>query len=114
MANGLTRLQAREAIRDNCGEGWLPLVDEVFENLPPHISITCAFQKWGALRFDLDAYDDSAFTDYLDDVAERSLEICETCGAAGIEMIIDSWTVTRCDLHSAGWVWRSDQPASSK
>jgi hypothetical protein len=114
MKNGLTWLQAREAIRDNCGEGWLPLVDEVFENLPPNILITYAFQKWGALKFDLESYDDTAFIEYLDDVAERSLGICETCGAAGIEMIINSWTVTRCDLHSAGWVWRSDQPESPK
>jgi len=73
MPNGLTRLQAREAICDNLGELWLPLVDEVFENSPSHISITCAFQKWGALRFDLDAYDDPACSDYIDDVAKRSL-----------------------------------------
>ncbi len=109
MESGLTRLQAREAIRKNCGEGWLPLVDEVFTNLPPHILITCAFQKWGALRFEFVPHDDAAFAEYLEEVKDRSLGMCEKCGEAGVEMIIDSWTVIRCELHSAGWAWRIDK-----
>lgn len=110
MGKGLTRLGAREQIRESTGEGWLHLVDDVYKNLPPHILISCAFEKFGALRFDLFPRNDTAFEDYLEDVARRSLEMCEICGAPAIEMIIDSWTVTRCNLHSIGWVWRSDEP----
>ncbi|MDQ1921216.1 hypothetical protein [Massilia pseudoviolaceinigra] len=110
MADGLSRLQAKEAIHKNCGAGWLPLADEVFDKLPSNIIITCAFQKFGALRFDWDPRDDGEFDAFLKDVAQRSLGMCETCGEAGIEMIIDSWVVTRCDPHCAGYVWRSDQP----
>lgn len=112
MTNGLSRRQALEVIQGSCGEGWLPLVNEVFDNLPPQLSITDAFQKWGALRFDTDPQGDMEFADYLENVAERSSKICEICGAVGIEMVIDNWVVTRCDAHSAGYDWRSDHDES--
>lgn len=61
------------------------------------------------LRFDCNPWDDAECEACLEDVAERSVGVCDTCGEAGIEMMIDGWIVTRCDVHSTD-MSGSDEP----
>ena len=90
--------EAKEWIVKTCGEGWMPLVEEAYEKLPSTISISCVYQKWGVLKFDCEPWDEG-FESFLEDIEERSMGICEKCGGAGAEKIIDGWVHTRCDLH---------------
>jgi len=99
----MNKTEAIEHIRKTCGDGWLPLVEEVYEHLPPGMSVTQAFQKWGGLHFEYRPLTEE-FEAYLETVENRSLEMCEQCGAAGSERIIDDWVHTRCDLHAEGAV----------
>ncbi len=42
----MDREAAKEWILKTCGEGWLNLVDIIFDNKPENIEITVVFQKW--------------------------------------------------------------------
>lgn len=94
----MNKSEAKEWLAKTCGEGWLPLLEEVYERLPSNITIIQTFQKWGALKFECTPWDEE-FEAYLDDIAERSLGICEKCGEVGSEKTIDGWIYTRCDQH---------------
>jgi hypothetical protein len=93
-----TRENAKADITDSCGEGWLPLVDEVYDKVPQHISILLAYQKYAGLKFDTEGSDE-AFEKLLDDVYERSRCICEICGSAGDHSIINGWETALCTYH---------------
>lgn len=92
----MTRSEARAWIEETCGVGWLTLVDRAYDALPPGTTIVQAFQKWGALRFDVDG-EDEAFEAVLAAIEDESLETCERCGAPGGLTIIDGWETTLCD-----------------
>ncbi len=94
----MDREEAKAWINKTCGEGWLPLVDTVFDKLPPNITVTSTYQKWGALRFDIDPWDESCES-LLEGIEDRSLETCEVCGEKGNEKEIDNWIHTRCKDH---------------
>lgn len=93
-----TRGEARASIAKTCGEGWLELVDFAYDNRPHHVTIVQVYQKWGALRFDIQPPDDE-FAALLEKIESRSLEICECCGAPAGEVILDGWVLTRCPAH---------------
>lgn len=94
-----TRAVSKNWIIKTCGEGWLKLVDEVYDNLPEHLSIVQTYQKWGVLMFDMDEYD-PVFEAFLEAIQNQSARICEKCGAPGTESTINGWIYTRCDAHS--------------
>ncbi|WP_394537687.1 hypothetical protein PRJ39_16490 [Lysobacter enzymogenes] len=96
----MTLDEARQHIEVHCGKGWLPLVDKAFDRLPPGLTIACAFQKYGRLKFDTTARDE-AYDEYLSDIADESAAMCEVCGEAASEQIVDGWVTTLCDPHFA-------------
>ena len=96
----MTRDEAKKQIEEICGKGWLPLVDKAFDRLPPGVTIECAFQKYGQLRFDTTPQDET-YKKYLFDIAEESEAMCEVCGEAASEQIVDGWITTVCELHFA-------------
>jgi hypothetical protein len=94
-----TREESKRWIEKSCGEGWLILVDEVYDRLPSHLIINQAYQKWGLLRFDLDK-EDKEFETFLDSIEEQSGTVCELCGEEGTEVTVSNWIHTRCKAHS--------------
>jgi hypothetical protein len=94
----MTRDQAKQWIRETCGAGWLPLVDEVFDHLPAGVEISQTYQKYAALRFDCEPLPE-AFRALLRDVEERSERTCEICGERGYHFVIAHWEQTRCLAH---------------
>lgn len=50
----MTREEAKRHIKSTCREGWLSLVDEVYNLLPKGITINEVYQKWGGLQFDFE------------------------------------------------------------
>lgn len=94
----MTREEAKDWISKKCGDGWLTLVDEIYDNLPHGIKIKSIYQKWGALNFTASPWTDE--TELIHDhVESKSLEICEICGNEGSEVTIDGWVHTRCPNH---------------
>jgi len=95
----ITREEAKNHIKKTCGEGWLNLVDQVFDKLPPGCVITQTYQKWGALMFDVDPYNEE-FESYLKNIEYQSEEMCEICGESGDEKIVNNWVETLCNKKS--------------
>lgn len=95
----MTRDEAKSWIKETCGEGWLSLVDHIYDTLPDKVRVVAVFQKWGALKFTLQVAD-PAFEIRLQEVEARSLQMCEVCGQTGGEVIKDGWVQTLCEKHA--------------
>lgn len=89
--------------------GWFPLVDALLTDLSklPTWNISQVSQikeKFGGLRVYIDYLEtntdaDIAQMDELISKAEtRSLELCQSCGAAGTRKNKGNWVVTMCDM----------------
>jgi hypothetical protein len=96
----------RELARDSVDPGWAALIDEVFDRRDrdfPSARIEQVKEKYGGLRIYFRASPEhrASFQDLLNDIARRSYETCEVCGAPGV-VRQGGWIVTRCDEHSDG------------
>lgn len=89
---------AKKHIRETCGEGWLNLVDILFDNKPEGISITEVFQKWGGLKVSYTG-ENIHFEELADTVYHISEKMCEVCGASARCCIMDGWETALCDRH---------------
>ncbi len=89
----------KEHISLTCGDGWLKLIDDVYANLPDGIVITQVYQKWGALRFDIEPESEEV-EEFLETIEGKSLSMCEVCGEPAGEKVIDGWVETLCDNES--------------
>ncbi len=87
---------------NECGEGWIGLVNQIYERIPEGVVITEIFQKYGKLvtRFEPDAKEYEPFQLFLNDIEFRSETMCEKCGGDASLYAIEGWTYTRCALHS--------------
>ena len=85
-------------IKKTCGEGWAPLVEKLYAELPIDISVTSIYQKWGALMFDAKPWNETV-EKLHDEIEELSLQICEVCGQPGKRTKINEWVHTRCGKH---------------
>ena len=90
--------EAKEWISKSCGQGWLPLVEEIYDRVPKSTNISSIYQKWGALHFDAAPWSDCLDTIH-EEIEERSMRVCEICGQTGKEAKIDDWIHTRCTNH---------------
>lgn len=90
--------EAKKFISEHCGDGWLTLVDIVYDNLPTEIVIKEVFQKYGSLEIRYEGEDDE-FEYLVSNVNFISKKICEMCGKSGGYSIIDGWETTLCKVH---------------
>ncbi|NHZ93279.1 hypothetical protein F2P45_30345 [Massilia sp. CCM 8733] len=95
----MDRAEAKQWIEKTCGRGWLYLVDEIFDKVPPGIVIEEVFQKWGHLHVTYSPYDE-AFESFLFDIEHLSAGLCEICGKPGEEKMHDGWSIARCPRHA--------------
>jgi hypothetical protein len=122
MSEGLQRVLKKHGIalpeRSSVGDGWLPLIDELVTNLKAlgwDCKLSCVKEKFGGLRF----YTNSLQFDFktgksmptaqsnltkemgllIGDAEQRSLTICEECGAPGVPVSLSGWAATRCNAH---------------
>ena len=95
----MNRLEAIKWINDKCGEGWIPLVERIYNNIPTGTVVSSVYQKWGALMFDASPWND-AIESLHDDIEKISLKTCEICGSEGKQHKITGWVHVRCEKHS--------------
>jgi hypothetical protein len=94
----MNKKAAKDGIAENCGNGWLTLVDIIFDNKPDHIEITEVFQKYSGLHVRYQG-EDSYFDELLSAIDTISRKMCEVCGNSGGHTIVDGWETTLCDHH---------------
>ena len=90
----ITREEAKRCV----GEGWSGLIDAIFDQLPEEAFITCIKEKWGGLRVYVDGVDETVL-DFLDEMEEKSYQICEVCGRPG-KPREGGWVRTLCNKHA--------------
>ncbi|MEW8187133.1 MAG: hypothetical protein AB2794_19275 [Candidatus Thiodiazotropha endolucinida] len=95
----MNRTEAISWIREKCGEGWLPLVVKIYDNIPEDVEVTSVYQKWGALMFDAKPWSET-LEKIHDEIEEISLKTCEICGSSAAEHEINGWIHTRCETHA--------------
>ena len=108
----MTRQEAKDWISKTCGEGWLSLVDNVFDRVPNDIEITQVYQKWAGLHFDT-SKENELFERYLMEIQEISEATCEKCGEKGDHYVIQNWEYTRCKKHSEGGIDLNNLPSNT-
>ena len=92
----------------SCRDGWFDLIDGLCAELQAGVEAGLFAQpeavqvkeKYGELRFYLDRPGDEATKRLVDEARDRSIAICEVCGAAGALRVKDDWYGTRCDEHA--------------
>lgn len=97
----------RSLALESVGAGWASLIHEVFDFLANHqqkFRIIQVKEKWGGLRIyyvenRYDVAEMETFDNLIRDIENRSLKMCETCGAPGL-VRGDSWYYTSCEQHA--------------
>src|ERR1700677_464331 len=91
---------------ERVGEGWRPLVlglDANIREIAPDYVIGQVKEKFGGLRYYLDACPDDAREEVMPLIRaaeELSYKTCEDCGAAGEAKSMNGfWVKTLCPLH---------------
>lgn len=88
------------------GKGWHPLVDEATNRLSKlGVKVTSHFEKYGTLQFTVEPEPLEAIS-ILNEIEDRSQQICEMCGATGPEVNeveFSSWVKTLCPTCFKYW-----------
>lgn len=94
----MTREEAYTRFRENEHEGWLVLLDILYDNKPPQVEITEIFQKWGGLKTEFRG-EDLLYAELSEQVYNISAFMCERCGRSARTVLIDGWETTLCHRH---------------
>ena len=89
---------SREEAKQYVGKGWSELIDAIYDRLPPTAHICQVKEKFGGLRFYVDEVSSEVW-DFIDEMEERSFQICEVCGQPG-KPREGGWIRTLCDEHA--------------
>lgn len=85
-------------ISANCGDGWVPLIDQLFQDLIDlgwDKSLIQLKEKFGCLRVYIGVGTQEQF-DRIHQAENQSAEICENCGKPGIQTKKNWWIKTLC------------------
>lgn len=94
----MDRETALAHILSTCGEGWLTLVEIIYNNKPSEVKIQMVFQKWGGLKVEY-VGENELYEELLDCIYEISQKMCEVCGKSAGITVIDGWETTLCKAH---------------
>jgi hypothetical protein len=85
------------------GDGWLPIIKEMFDELvvltkdTPKFRINQIKEKFGQLTVYFSGGNE-AIKEAIDRAEVKCYETCDRCGDKGV-MRNDDWIKVRCDLH---------------
>lgn len=94
----MTKERALQHIYETCGNGWLTLVEILYDNCPDDLTIETVYQKWAGLRIDT-SKEDTIFDELIDAVYLVSKSTCEICGKSAKNATIKDWERTLCKEH---------------
>ncbi|MGV3611326.1 MAG: VOC family protein [Fluviicola sp.] len=94
----ITREKAIEQYKRNGEEGWINLLEMVFDGKPEGIEITDVWPKYAEMRIDYTGFDKN-FSKMVQHVCFMSTKICQKCGKSGRRTTIDNWEMILCDEH---------------
>lgn len=107
----LTKDEAQKRILATCGEGWIRLVEAVYDNLPENITTINVLRKWGGLEVEYEGKN-SNFEQHIMRINIESEEICTICGEHASITVIDYEDIPLCKTHflasTADYKWSDE------
>ncbi len=94
----MNKEEARGKIIEGKHQGWLTLIDIIFDNITKEVEVLDVFQKYGALEVRYEG-NDVYFDELISSIHFLSQKICEYCGESATYSIIDGWEMTLCQKH---------------
>jgi len=88
----------RETALHSVGDGWTPIINNLYDAKPKKTNVWQVKEKWGFLHF----YVDSApewYHDLISFYENESAETCEQCGKKGKLRDDLGWILALCDEH---------------
>ena len=87
-----------------CGDGWLPLIDALCNDIQkyidisdvPQIQATQVKQKFGELRFYYSPYE-KEIDKLIWEACSHSMETCEECGSTDKVTMTKGWISPKCE-----------------
>jgi hypothetical protein len=83
------------------GKGWVPLIEPIIERVRElnkagaNVKISQIKEKWGSLTIYFDSAPEELW-EMAHEAAEKSMMICEHCGAPATLTEVNGWLYTRC------------------
>lgn len=107
----LTREEAKKHISETCGQGWLPLIDSIYDNQPQNVEIKDILEKWGSLEVEYEG-ENGDFERLAMKICLDSEEICMICGEKGDLKNLDYKDYALCKTHflaaEAAYKWSAE------
>lgn len=94
----ITKEETIALFRRNDWDGWINLVEIIFDGKPDGIVIREVWDKYAELRVYYDG-DDKVFSNLVNTVGFISRKMCQKCGKSGRHVQIDGWEKILCDEH---------------
>ncbi len=94
----ITREEAIAQYKRNGEEGWINLLEMVFDGKPEGIEITDVWPKYAEMQIDYTG-SDKTFQDLVNKICFISTKTCQKCGKSGRSAEVDGWEMILCDEH---------------
>ena len=95
----MDRQDARRSLEELELEGWLDLLDSVYDYIGDKYEVVDVSAKWAQILITVSP-SDGQVERFLSSIEQQSLSTCEICGALGEQVLIDTWLHTRCEIHA--------------
>lgn len=94
----ITREEAIEQYKRSGEEGWIHLLEMVFDGKPEGIEIRDVWPKYAEMRIDFTG-SDKTFQNLVNKIGFISTKTCQKCGKSGRRVEVDGWELILCDEH---------------
>lgn len=94
------RVVTEEKALRSVGAGWGSIIRDLYKHKPSSVHIDTVKEKFGALRIYFEGNDEDSlkkFREYVFFLEDKSITICEKCGAEGSLRTDRKWYKTLCD-----------------
>jgi predicted enzyme related to lactoylglutathione lyase len=94
----ITREEAIEQYKRNGEEGWINLLEMVFDGKPEGIEIRDVWPKYAEMQIYYEG-SDKIFQNLVNKICFISTKTCQKCGKSGRRAEVDGWEMILCDEH---------------
>lgn len=94
----VTREETIDLFKRNGDDGWINLVEMIFDGKPEGIEIREVWEKYAELRVSYTGTD-KVFGNLVNKIGFISQKTCQKCGRSGRKTYINGWEIILCDEH---------------
>ncbi len=95
----MTKQEAKDSFISLEMQGWLRLIDLLYDAIPENIEITEIFEKYANFEVRYKGEENKKFERFVQILKRISSKMCEKCGKLASHTIINNWEQTLCKEH---------------